>query len=249
MGPDEFVPNGGRGGEQLRRDVIVGAVALVAVVLWELTGADLAVSSAVGGPGGFPLRDAWLLRDVLHDGARWIAAGAVCWLVVDAWRPPVGGPTAAERRRALAATLAILLAIPAAKRFSGTSCPWDLWLFGGAAAYVPHWLPGVGDEGPGHCFPAGHPVAALAFVPLYFTWRVHRPGWARSALAVALGAGALLGGVQVVRGAHFVSHVLWSAWLAWAIAAVSAALPPRAPAPPHAAPPPTRDRPARNARR
>ena len=29
--------------------------------------------------------------------------------------------------------------------------------------------------------------------------------------------GTLFGGVQVARGAHFVSHVLWSAWMAWGI--------------------------------
>jgi membrane-associated PAP2 superfamily phosphatase len=45
-------------------------------------------------------------------------------------------------------------------------------------------------------------------------------GWTRTVLAV----GTALGLVQVLRGAHFLSHVLWSAWTAWAIAVALLAL-------------------------
>ena len=39
-------------------------------LLWDLGGADLAVMQAIGTPGGFPLRDQWLLSHVLHDRVR-----------------------------------------------------------------------------------------------------------------------------------------------------------------------------------
>jgi len=37
------------------------------------------------------------------------------------------------------------------------------------------------------------------------------------ALAAAWLIGLAAGAVQVARGAHFASHVLWTAWLAWSV--------------------------------
>ena len=50
---------------------------------------------------------------------------------------------------------------------------------------------------------------------------------ARGALAVGLLAGAVLGTARMLQGAHFLSHTLWTLWLAWA-ASVSLALAVRA---------------------
>jgi membrane-associated PAP2 superfamily phosphatase len=41
-------------------------------------------------------------------------------------------------------------------------------------------------------------------------------------LGAVLGVGLLLGWTQLVRGAHFPSHMLWSAWLCWTVCAVAA---------------------------
>jgi membrane-associated PAP2 superfamily phosphatase len=112
--------------------------------------------------------------------------------------------------------------VPALKRLSHTSCPWDLAVFGGSAPYVPHRTFALVDGGPGHCFPSGHAVAAFAFLPLYFQWRAHRPALARWILGSVLIAGALFGWAQLARGAHFPSHTLWSAWLCWVIGCVAA---------------------------
>jgi membrane-associated PAP2 superfamily phosphatase len=90
------------------------------------------------------------------------------------------------------------------------------------AAYVPHWRIGVVDGGPGHCFPSGHAVAAFAFLPGYFLLREQRPGWAHAWLAAVCVAGAAFGAAQVVRGAHYPSHTLWSAWLCWVVCVVVA---------------------------
>jgi len=44
------------------------------------------------------------------------------------------------------------------------------------------------------------------------------PAVARRWLAAALAAGLVLGVAQQLRGAHFMSHTLWSAWLCWVVA-------------------------------
>jgi membrane-associated PAP2 superfamily phosphatase len=120
--------------------------------------------------------------------------------------------------------LITLLVVPVIKRYSQTSCPWDLTEFGGTAAYVPHWVRGLTDGGPGHCFPSGHAVSAFGFFGLYFLWRDHDPRRAHAALLAVSVLGLLLGTAQIARGAHHLSHVLWSAWLCWTVACAAAAV-------------------------
>jgi len=202
------------------RDIAVTLALLAVLLWWEASGLDLVVAGWYGSATGFALRDSWWTRDLLHNGGRWLAGAALAACALLAWRG-----TRAQRLRRLAwfgLVLAALVTVPLLKRFSATSCPWDLSDFGGGAAYVPHWLLTVVDGGPGHCFPSGHAVAAFAFLPLYFQWRGTRPRLALSLLFVVLGFGALFGWAQLARGAHFPSHTLWSAWLCWAIGATGA---------------------------
>lgn len=202
------------------------AVSLLLVLAWEASGGDLAAMQAFAGPDGFVLRDAWLTRTLLHDGGRWVAGAMLLAWAITIARPGADGPGRAERAHGLGIALACLLLVPGLKRLSATSCPWELADFGSRFPYVPHWLPGVSDGGPGHCFPSGHAVAAFAFFGLYFLWRPYRPRLARSLLAGVLLAGAAFGWAQVARGAHFPSHVLWSGWLCWALAVAAQRLRP-----------------------
>lgn len=178
---------------------------------------------------------------MLHDGGRWAAWALLLALVWTAWRTPAApaaaavGPARAERWRWLGVMLACALAVPALKRFSATSCPWDLAEFGGSAAYVSHWSFGLADGGPGHCFPSGHAVAAFAFFGMYFMWREHDPRRARAWLAGVGLAGLVFGTAQLLRGAHYPGHTLWSAWLCWTISAAAAHLPRLARLRPHPA--------------
>lgn len=209
--------------EDVRGEALAAVVTLLVLLVWEAGRWDLPLSFRYGDAHGFALRDAWWTRGLLHEGGRWLAGSALALQAWDVARPVMPGPTRAQRRYWLLVTAALMLLVPLLKLFSTTSCPWDLAMFGGGAAYVPHWLPGVADRGPGHCFPSGHAVSAFAFFGLYFLWRPHRPGAARVLLAATLAAGAVAGWVQVARGAHFPSHALWSGWLCWSLAIVAQA--------------------------
>lgn len=205
-----------------RRDLAVTLSALLLLIAWEASGWDMALAAWYGHANGFALRDNGWTRHLLHDGGR-IAAGialAACALL--AWHGLGSDATRRLRGMWFGLVLLCLLLIPALKRGSATSCPWDLQAFGGAVPYVPHWMLGVLDGGPGHCFPSGHAVAAFAFLPLYFQWRAQRPRVARALLAIVLMMGALFGWAQLARGAHFPSHTLWSAWLCWTVGAAGA---------------------------
>lgn len=195
---------------------------LVLLLVWEASGLDLAVMQLVAGPDGFAWRDHLLTRGLLHEGGRWLSGVMLTLLVINLWRPLIAGPTRRERAAWLATTLACLALVSLLKSRSATSCPWDLAAFGGIAHYVPHWRFGIADGGPGHCFPSGHASAAFAFVGGFFVLRHHSPTWARRWLAAVVGCGLLFGAAQTLRGAHYPSHTLWTAWLCWVTSLVLA---------------------------
>jgi membrane-associated PAP2 superfamily phosphatase len=166
---------------------------------------DRAISVAFFDPVArrFPLKASWWLAKAGHEGLKWLMVAF--WLLCLAWRPLRLGAA----YMALAA-----LAVALLKHASPYSCPWDLVEWGGRHA----------PPGPGACLPAAHPVAGFALFGLYFALREERPRAARAALAAAWNIGLAAGAVQVARGAHFASHVLWTAWVAWGVTLAAAAL-------------------------
>ncbi len=190
------------------------------LLAWDASGLDLTLARLAGQPAGFPARDHWLLTDVLHQGGRalaWLLAGVQLALV----RWPLGPWRALsplQRWQLALATLLAVLAVSLLKAVSQTSCPWSLQDFGGAVPHVSHWAWGVADGGGGRCFPAGHASAGFSFVGGYLVFRRTAPALARAWLAAALVSGLVLGLGQQWRGAHFMSHTLWTAWVCWCVA-------------------------------
>ena len=196
----------------------VSTLSLVALMLWDRSGLDLALALATGDAQGFPLRDHWMLTSVLHTGAKYLGWLLVVWMCVAvAWPPAALRRLPLPRRVQLAATALLASAlVTLLKAGSHTSCPWDLHEFGGVATQVSHWLGWMtSDGGAGSCFPAGHASTGFAFLGGYFALRDDMPQLARTWLAAALVAGLALGIAQQLRGAHFMSHTLWTAWLCW----------------------------------
>jgi membrane-associated PAP2 superfamily phosphatase len=147
------------------------------------------------------MRDAWAFDVVGHKGLKWLMVAF--WVFCVAWRP--------LRRGAL--YMAVIAAVVVTlKHYSPYSCPWDLFEYGGTKPDT------------GRCLPAGHPLVGFSLFGLYLALRGRRA--APYALAAALLIGFLAGAIQVARGAHFPSHVLWTAWVAWAVTLALAALAP-----------------------
>ena len=188
---------------------------LILLLIWDFSGLDLAVSRNLADTSGFWLRQHWLFSKVLHDSLRLLSVLIAALLLLNVWRPLIRGIRFWRRIDWFVTCLSVAFFIAALKRFSATSCPWHLAEFGGQARYVSHWVVTLNDGGPGHCFPSGHAVSEFAFLAGWLVLRDHRPRLARLWLVSVLMAGLLAGTAQVVRGAHYVSHVLWSAWLCW----------------------------------
>lgn len=195
----------------LQRPLLIWIGSLGLALAWDISSLDLSVMRLLGDAQGFALRNEPLLRLGLHDGFKQVALVVLLALAVWAIRPDGNaGYARRERLAVLGGVLLSLLAINLIKLRSLTSCPWDLADFGGTARYVSHWAWGTPDGGGGRCFPGGHSSSALAFVGMALPGlsRGQRSGWWWLALVLAMGA--IAGGAQTLRGAHYPSHTLWT---------------------------------------
>ncbi|MGR4871358.1 phosphatase PAP2 family protein [Variovorax sp. LARHSF232] len=193
------------------------AVALLGLLAWEASGLDLPLAQIFATPAGFALHGNWFLVQVMHEDAKALSGLLALLLVAGIFLPHgfLRRLDTGERTQLALGVIASALLVSLIKHHSHTSCPWDAEAFGGVARHVSHWAWGQGDGGPGHCFPAGHASAGFAFLSCYFVLARHLPRLARRWLLAAGMAGLLLGLAQQARGAHYMSHTLWTAWLCW----------------------------------
>lgn len=171
----------------------------------------------------FPLVNHWLLKTVLHDAARTVsavAALALLGLAASAWLAPKPARLRDRRYELLFAWVGAVAAaalVGALKHFSTHACPWDLTDFGGLATYRQLFTAPTSLHAVGGCLPAAHPLTGYGWLGVGFVLYPTARNRARQVWCLAFAAGTACGFVQVMRGAHFLSHVLWSSWLVWAV--------------------------------
>jgi membrane-associated PAP2 superfamily phosphatase len=209
------------------RRLALTLVASALAILWlgRWTDLDLVLADAVFDAQRrvFPWRDAWLTVTFNHVMLKQLltvlAVGVVGYALVDAWRPRAALGALGRLQLRIVALAAIL--VPAVtstlKHLSASHCPWDLLRYGGEQPYVRLFGAFPADTLPGQCLPAGHASSALWLVALAVCWLPARPSRARAAALLAIGAGATVGYLQQLRGAHFMTHTLWSIWIACTI--------------------------------
>jgi membrane-associated PAP2 superfamily phosphatase len=206
---------------------VLALAASAALILWlgQSTDVDLRLADLVfdRARGIFPLQHAWFAEQFNHVILKallsCLAGGAVAMALWDLWRPNAGwAPSRRLGMRVLAmSAISVPVTISLLKRASTSHCPWDLERYGGSAPYIRllELMPAHVD--PGHCLPGGHASSALWLIALAAFWWPEQPrkafGVGALMMAFALGVGL----VQQLRGAHFLTHTLWSAWIACAI--------------------------------
>jgi membrane-associated PAP2 superfamily phosphatase len=165
-------------------------------------------------------RDSWWARDLIHNGGRdvvrAIAAVALGLLAASFlraswrhWRRPAAF--------VVTCMVGATLFVGTLKQLTNVDCPWDLARYGGTRPFVHIFADRPDDLPHAACFPGAHSASGFALVCFYFLLRGRRPVTARAALAGALATWATFAFGQQARGAHFVSHDLWSAALVWFI--------------------------------
>lgn len=164
----------------------------------------------------FPLKHDWWFETLFHTGGRWlvvsIGLAAIVASVSTLWIHK-------ELRTTLAfVVLSMVLstgAVAVLKALSPIHCPYDLVEYGGDYARVALFATAPAQQPPGHCWPAGHASAGFSLWAFYFAVPALAKRRRQWLFWVPLIAGLLYGLVQTARGAHFMSHTLWTGCIVW----------------------------------
>ena len=215
-----------------RHLAIALALAPLILLVFEATALDRSLIAPYydAAAHAFPLRDDPFMQNIMHSGTKLVVTG-IAVAVFGAFLLTFILPHWTQHRRRLlwlgAGMAGSSLLVALLKQGSALHCPWDLVEYGGYAPFH-----GLLDRLPagtaaGRCFPGGHASGGFALMAFYFAWRDTHRRAARMFLAIGLLAGMVMGWAQMMRGAHFLSHNVWSAWVAWTFLSVLyAVLPP-----------------------
>ncbi len=206
-----------------RRAMLMLAVsAVLMLLLGQYTDIDLLIEDYYYDEQlkAFPWLDSWFAKDLMHGYVKnviiksgYLVLLVVAWDFIRPWNMVT--PFVRSRLRFVAAaSLLVPTIVRGVKQFSVLHCPWTVDRYGGTEPFL-RLLDHV-PEGMkiGHCFPAGHATVGLWLAALCVFWLPHKPRVAAVVFSAGLSVGLVLGWVQQMRGAHFLFHTLWAAWLA-----------------------------------
>ena len=168
----------------------------------------------------FALKHSWFLESVMHSGLKY---GLIVLAIITLLASLMGSiyaPLKPYRARLFWVFIVILVstsAIAILKSVSMHGCPNDLAQYGGDLPYLQLFESLPNGVAMGKCFPGGHASGGFALMAFYFAFSDVQPKFAKSLLLISIVLGFVMGWTQMMRGEHFLSHNLWSAWLVWAI--------------------------------
>lgn len=171
----------------------------------------------------FVWKNSWFAKDLMHGylkNALTILGVAIITLcLIDIVKPIKKVSSFFRLRLRFVALSAITIPtlIAYIKSLSSAHCPWDIEQFGGHYPHIKLFESLPASLKAGHCFPAGHASTGLWLAAFCIFWLPHAPRKAWFVFLLGLSVGFVLGWVQQMRGAHFLSHTLWSMWIASAV--------------------------------
>ena len=125
-------------------------------------------------------------------------------------------------RRGLWLGVLVIATVPAlaglGKKYTNIFCPSEIRRYGGDVAYARLCDPYPADDLPtrrGGCFPAGHASGGFALLGLLAVRASRR--WRQGVILAALGLGWWMGGYQMLKGAHYLSHTVTTMLVAWLV--------------------------------
>ena len=97
------------------------------------------------------------------------------------------------------------------KSQSAHACPWNITIPTSQGFFWDF------SASKGHCFPGGHASTGFALMAGYSVFRQSNRKRAYFFLVSGCILGFAMGWAQMMRGAHFLSHNLWTAWIIWLV--------------------------------
>ena len=211
-----------------RNHLLLPGLLFIAVVsLIEWSHFDLTLSQLLfhleGGVDSWPLRGAWLTETVIHKGGRNLVI-LLGLIIIGLLIASIKKVNLRPYRKGLIfiflSVLSSVLLVRFGKSITDIDCPWNLKIFGGSADYYSIFSRVNVFDSPGQCFPAGHSSSGYAWVVLYFFALAYGRQYRWIGLLFGLGLGMTFGIAQQFRGAHFISHDVWSLAISWFSAAL-----------------------------
>ena len=165
----------------------------------------------------FPLRHDFALVTLSHEAVKYMLI-AVYMLLLAQWLGSFFFKRFRQRRWLSGYFFMMVLLSTACigllKSQAAQACPWDMVLTS------PQGLVWDFSATEGHCFPGGHAATGFALMAGYFVYQ-NQPKRAYFFLFASLVLGFAMGWAQMMRGAHFISHNLWTAWIIYCINVIS----------------------------
>jgi membrane-associated PAP2 superfamily phosphatase len=196
----------------LRNSLLLGILFLILFFIFPVGGAiDMhLIQPWVGQTGNFPLKNNWFLVEINHKLLKnlvivFYVAVLITWIF----------SFKLEKLRVYKWQLGYLfwvsvlstVVIGLLKSHSAHACPWSMTETT-AFGYVWDF-----SATKGHCFPGGHASTGFSLLTGFFVFRQSKPKVAYFFLCLGLALGFVTGWGQMMRGAHFLSHNLWTGWI------------------------------------
>jgi membrane-associated PAP2 superfamily phosphatase len=199
--------------------LILGGVALVSTLVFRFTDLDIRVTRLFYVPANPDqpfIHGEFLLWRILYKSDRYLTVT----LAVISLSAIVLGIAGRHRRQLLLYGLFIFLTTSLGagllvnelfKEHWGRARPDSIEEFGGSRTYIPPVA--KGPPGGGNSFASGHASIGFSFMVFWFIWRGRRPRLAAWALVGSIILGSMLGCARIIQGRHFLSDVLWGAYV------------------------------------
>jgi len=209
----------------IKQFLILGFSAIGLLLVFELTSVDVWLNNFFYNPElkEFGLRNDPFLTQVMHHGMKNAMYVLGFGSIVLALFKVKSKSSLLTARHVWVGSLGVIT-IPALvallKHLTNKHCPWSLDIYGGGVPYAGLFETHLSQFGAGQCFPAGHAAGGFMWFAWALTlWFIY-PKLAKAILYLAIVLGLILGVSRMMQGAHFFSHVLWTAWFSWAISLI-----------------------------
>lgn len=200
--------------------ISVPLLAALLAIISEYSGFDLWLAShfydAVS--QSWPYRSLFLTTSVLHTGAKNVMVGIALLNLVAipvSFFTPSLRPYSKHLLYIFVAALTGSLVVAELKSVTHIYIPWELNLFDGNKPYIRLFDPVPPGAEVGYGFPGGHSSGGFAYLSLFFALSIQQHRYRYYALLLVLLTGFTFAATQEVRGAHMLSHDIFSFAICW----------------------------------
>jgi membrane-associated PAP2 superfamily phosphatase len=198
-------------GKEVYLIIVFGIMALIVINLIQL---DFVISDAIYAlSNSWYYKEQWFASVFMHQYMKYALILIYLIFLVAFFMRNKATENRFERYGKIILLVSLLLGtltVSYLKHSLQVDCPWDLLQYGGDKPYFGLFQYGQAYLPSSHCFPSGHASSGFTWLSLYFYTAIYHPRYRLRVLGVVLVLGYTLGLGQQFRGAHFISHDIWS---------------------------------------